>query len=149
MDGNELWKRKQTITADNNLDLVLCSAVNLPVKYWRPNFFFIGMRDEETFRLTNGRFPAKLVPKKSHPVFALHSIADNTAFRVCPCSTKKPFYRGRHKFIKSGCKLKITNRVMDKTSYLVSKIKFPVGGENALRLGACQFSCTHEATDFV
>jgi len=39
----DLWGyRKKTPTAANDLDLILPSAISLPLTYWRKNFFFKG-----------------------------------------------------------------------------------------------------------
>lgn len=126
MDRFELWGRKVTITAGKNLDMILGSVTSLPVKYWRPNFFFVGMPDEKTRNLTSKTFPRKFIPGKTHPVFALKPMPGNSGFKVCPCSTKPPFNRGPHQYIKCGCTLNYTHNIMDKQSYLVRKIQFPI-----------------------
>ena len=87
LSGKSLWKA--TLTAEKDLDLVLGSVRNLPLVYWRNRFFF-GADDHKLAELTDGKFPKKLRPGKSHPVFTLTALPSHAGYRVCPCTSKKP-----------------------------------------------------------
>jgi len=44
LTAKKLWQQQPT--ADKNLDMVLCSVKNLPLRYWQENFFFKGAPGE-------------------------------------------------------------------------------------------------------
>jgi hypothetical protein len=135
LDPRYLWSSKpRTPTAFRDLDAVLGAVVNLPIKYWRPNFFFSGAPDDRLSELSGGGFPAVTVPGKSHPVFTLHPVPDHVGFAVCPCSSKRPFDATGHRFIGQGCRLKHTGHVMDRNSYLVEKIRLNIPSDTGYRL---------------
>ena len=133
LTARQLWRSQKTPTAENNLDLVLCLNARLPVQHWRCSFFFTGAPDSTLLELTSGRFPAKFIPGKTHPVFVLKKLPDNTGARVCPCSTKKPF-KGIHcRYIGDECHLEPTGYRVKK-SYLIEKIQFNIPGPTAYQL---------------
>jgi hypothetical protein len=121
-----LWQSKKTITADKDLELILGSVKNLPITYWRPNYFFFGGKDIELKRLTDGAFPAKPVSGKSHPVFALRPLPQNVGFKVCPCSSQKPYAASAYRFIARNCRLEPTGYQMDRNSYLVETVELNI-----------------------
>jgi len=135
LTGVKLWSEKfGTITADNNLDMVMGSVKNLPVKYWKPGYYFIGARDKTLFNLTKGIFPAKLVHHKTHPVFTLKPLPENKGFKVCPCSSKKPFNQSKYRYIRKQCILLHTENIMDVNSYIIEKISFNIPSSIAYKL---------------
>jgi len=132
MNGKKFWAT--TPTAQNSLDLVLGSVSDLPLKYWRENFFFLGARDEELLGLTSGCFPATTTAAKTHPVFSLHHLPDNVGFTACPCTSRIPFNSIRYRYIKKGCRLQHTGYCMDRNSYLVEAFKLNIPASMAGKL---------------
>lgn len=121
-------------TAKKNLDLVLGSVVNLPLRYWSERMLFFGAPDEELSRLSNGVFPAKLVAKKTHPVFVLDVLPFGSGARVCPCSSQRPYRQGAFSFIRKGCRLLHTGTIQDRDAYLIDWLHFPLPPKMAYRL---------------
>ena len=145
----QLWQSKRTVTADTHLELVLGSAHNLPLKYWKSNSFFFDAKDQELHRLTDGAFPKKLAARKSHPVFALYSLPNGIGFKVCPCSSKKPFDCSEFRFIAKDCRLEHTGYKMDRNSYLVESVEFNIPRSLAYKLwfkGLVPASCLKHGT---
>jgi len=131
----ELWnKQPPAMTAKNNLGLVLSSTRNLPLRYWRTGFFFTGAADEKLLESTSGRFPKKFIPRTSHPIYSLHQLPDQVGFKVCPCSSKKPFNKSYFRYIRKGCRLRYTRYQMDRNSYLIEAVKFNIPPTMAYRL---------------
>jgi len=127
LDGKQLWSSGfSSLTAEDDLDIVLGSVIKLPLKYWRQNFFFSGAKDEDFLELTGGEFPKKLVKKHRHPVFAIKSMPGNIGFKVCPCSSKKPYKGRQYRYISKECRLLHTHHTMDRYSYLVEMAGFPI-----------------------
>ena len=127
LDGKQLWSSGfATLTADNNLDIILGSVKQLPLKHWRQNFFFSGAKDEDFIELTGGEFPKKLVPNHRHPVFSIKSLPGSSGFKVCPCSSKKPFKSRQYRYIRKECRLLHTHHAMDRYSYLVETASFNI-----------------------
>ena len=124
-------KASPTMTADNNLDLILGSVTHLPLKYWRRNFFFKGGLNSTFKTMTQGQFPVKADPKGTHPVFALKPVAHGAGFKVCPCSSSA---WKKLKWIKKGTQLLHTERIMEKTSYLVEHIQFNMPVSESIKL---------------
>jgi hypothetical protein len=88
----ELWGyREKTPTAANDLDLILPSAISLPLAYWLKNFFFKGMADTRLAEETRGDFPAIPKRKGTHPVFASKPVLNHIGFAVCPCSSQPQY----------------------------------------------------------
>ena len=118
-----LWRAEPTsITVEKNLELILVSNARIPIKYWRPNFRFTGLGDESLHNLTGGEFPKKLETGKKHPIFSLDRLSDGIGFKVCPCSSKRPFNMHRYRYVRKGCRLLHTNEIVDRHSYLVENI---------------------------
>jgi hypothetical protein len=127
LDGKELWSAGfGSLTAGNDLDIVLGSVKNLPLKHWRRNLLFFNFRDEDFLEMTGGQFPAKLVKDKAHPVFSLKPRPGNAGFRVCPCSSKRPFNSRDYRYIVKGCRLLHTGYTMDRHSYLIENLRFNI-----------------------
>ena len=150
LDAQTLWSSgPTTMTADNSLDIILGSVKRLPLKHWRQNFFFFGVRDEDFLELTGSEFPAKLVKNKSHPVFAIKPLPGSSGFNVCPCSSKKPIKRKEYRYIAKGCQLLHTGHTMDRHSYLVENITFNIPPAIAYSLwfrGEVPAECLKSAT---
>ena len=135
LEGMDLWAKKPaSLTAAQHLDTVLGSVRNLPLRYWRSGFYFVRADDEKLLKLTSGHFPKKLVPRKSHPIYTLHQLPDQTGFKVCPCSSKRPFNKSRFRYIKKGCRLMHTHDQMDRDSFVIEAVKFNVPPSMAYRL---------------
>lgn len=129
----DLWGyRSKTLTAAEDLDVILGSVTSLPVIYWRKNFFFKGMTDGRLAELTEGDFPA--IPKKqgTHPVFALKPVLNHIGFVVCPCSSQPQYLKVP--WIKKGTRLLHTNQEMDRQSYIVNHIQFNIPASVATQL---------------
>ena len=131
----ELWSESsnEDMLAEN-VEAVLGAVTHLPVKFWKPNMFFTGARDADLSDLTNGKFPKKLVSRKSHPVFSLRKLPQDIGFTVCPCTSSRPYGRDRFRWIRKGCTLSHTNHVMDRNSFLVEQIRFNILRSVAYRL---------------
>lgn len=125
LDCKSLWESHPgTVTAKKDLDLILGSVTNLPLQYWRPFFLFFRAKDKDLLKITKNRFPAKLENGKTHPVFALQHLPNNVGFKVCPCSSKKPFYDKTYRYIKENTTLKHTGYMTDRNSFLVESVRF-------------------------
>ena len=125
--GKGFWlKPRGTVTAESDLEEVLCSVRNLPLRFWRERFLFFGARDADLFSLTDSRFPGKLVRRKAHPVFALRALPDGAGFKVCPCTSKSPYAGSERRFIQEGCRLRYTGYVTDRESFLLENISFNI-----------------------
>lgn len=113
-------------TLQDNVESVLGAVVHLPLKFWKEKMFFMGALDEEVAAFTEGRFPARLVAGKSHPVFSVKSLPGRIGFMVCPRTSQKPRKSESFLFIMTGCELLYTRRRMDRNSYILEEIRFPV-----------------------
>ncbi|PKN29444.1 MAG: hypothetical protein CVU64_08095 [Deltaproteobacteria bacterium HGW-Deltaproteobacteria-21] len=134
MEPYDLWSSlPQTSTAEKNLDAILSSVTGLPLPYWRERMFFRGLPDDLSYEWSGGRFPAKL-NSGTHPVFSFKPLPDGIGFRVCPCSSKKPFDEKSYRFIQKGCPLLHTGYTMDRHSYLIEKIQLNIPRSLAPRL---------------
>ncbi|MBW1963207.1 MAG: hypothetical protein JRH18_24130 [Deltaproteobacteria bacterium] len=134
-DGRSFWSDKtDTLTAEKDLDKILGSAVNLPLRYWKPGFLFFGASDHILFDLTEGMFPRKRALHGTHPVYSLKKLPDGVGFKVCPCSSKRPFSSSLYRYIRKGCRLRYTGYEMDRNSYLLEKLHFPIPSEMAMRI---------------
>jgi hypothetical protein len=117
------WKSATgSFTAAASVHLILTSNARIPMRYWRPYFRFIGLRDATLHSLSDGAFPRKLEAGKMHPLFSLERLADGIGFKLCPCSSKKPFEMSRYRYIREGCQLLHTEEIVDRNSYLVENI---------------------------
>ncbi len=123
-----------TPMAKQNIDLVLASVTHLPMAYWQPLFFFKGANDKELLRLSNGLFPLTTKPGKTHPVISLKPMPDNSGYKVSPCSTKRPWYAKTSRYVRKGCCLTPTGHPMDKNSYVIEHIEFPIPASLATKL---------------
>ena len=128
-----LWKSETgSVTADKNLELILTTNARLPLRFWRTHFWFIGLSDKTLLGLTEGLFPRKLKGDKWRPLFSLERMANGVGFKVCPCSSKKPFNMNEFRFVIEGCRLLHTNHVLDRNSYLVEEITVNIPTSMAL-----------------
>lgn len=135
LTAHALWQRGATVHAD--VDAVLPAAVNLPLRYWRERMLFWNAPDDQVHHLTQGRFPARLVRRKTHPVFALQALPDIVGFRVCPCSSARPWRIPSYRYIRKDCILEHTGKRTDRDSFLVEEVIFniPAGLAFKLRFG--------------
>ncbi|WP_373500903.1 hypothetical protein [Desulfococcus sp.] len=126
-DSHELWtNRRPTLTADQNISLILGSVKNLPIAYWKPLFFFKGARDDELLKLTSGRFPVTTEPGKTHPVISLKPLPNHVGYKVNPCSSVRSWMSNEMHFIEKGCRLMHTGYEMDRKSFVVEHIEVPL-----------------------
>ena len=140
-------KESKTLTAADNLEMVLAAVKNLPIKYWQPSYFFSGAGDEILSGMSDGEFPKKIVPGKTHPIFSLKPIQGNAGYEACPCSSSKPYGRGHFRYIQKGCRLGYTGHIMDRNSYLVESIRLNIPRSVAFELrfkGEVPGSCLKE-----
>lgn len=131
------------------LKKILGSVTRLPLKFWKRNMFFFGAGDRQLHELSQGRFPAKVDKKKSHPIFALEPLPQGIGFKVCPCSSKKPYDLPSFRFIIKGCKLLHTGYITDRNSYLVENITFNIPRSLAIKMrfrGETPETCIRRAT---
>ena len=129
------WSRAQpTLTAERDLDAVLCAVRSLPLRYWRERMIFLGLKDTRFRELSEGLFPAKATRHGTHPLYSLKKLPDGIGFRVCPCSSKRPFGERPYRYIKNGCVLLHTGEVLDRTSHLVESIRFNIPSSEAYAL---------------
>jgi hypothetical protein len=93
----------------------------IPLNYWRPDYQFLGLSDQELYQLTRGAFPRKL-ESKTRPLHSLEGLPHNIAYKVCPCSSKRPFDMLKARFVREGCRLLHTDHVVDRKSYLIENV---------------------------
>jgi hypothetical protein len=125
--------RPLTMTAERDLEAILGSVTGLPLLYWKERMFFRGLPDRAALNLSEGRFPAGPI-RGTHPVFSLQAQPDGVGFRVCPCSSKRPYHADNCRYIRKGCRLLYTSHTMDRSSYLVEKIPFNIPRSMATEL---------------
>lgn len=113
------------MTAGSDLGAVLVMGARLPLRYWKERMLFRGLQDQMTSQLTGGLFPAKLA-SGAHPAFSLQELPDRAGFRVCPCSSRKPFHTKRYRYIKEGSCLRYTGHITDRNSYLIENVPFNI-----------------------
>ena len=115
-----LWSREsKSFTADTHLELILGSVTQLPMKYWSKNQFFTSASDDMLHRLSEGNFPAKRVPDKRHPILALKALPEGVGFRVCPCTSRRPYDKTAYRYVRKNCILDHTGYRMDRDSFLL------------------------------
>lgn len=98
---------------------------SIPLKYWQPGYQFIGLSDYKLYQLTRGAFPRKL-EIKTRPLHSLEGLPHNVAYKVCPCSSKRPFDMLKVRFVREGCRLLHTNHFVDRKSYLIENVTFNI-----------------------
>lgn len=145
MDGKSFWRKgRKTVTAPNDLDLILSSTVYLPVRFWRRNFYFSGALDETLSEHTGKAFPAKVVKGKTRPLFVLKASQQGISAAVAPCTSRTPYQFSHCHFIRKGCRLMHTGFETDKTSYVLDRFRLNVPGSLAETLrfrGEVPLSC--------
>lgn len=127
-----IWEKPPgTMTAQTDLERILVEGARLPLAHWRSNFFFMGGLNRTLSTLTRGQFPAKADPDGTHPVFALHPVAGGAGFAACPCSSSG---RNNLKWVNRNTKLLHTGYLMEKTSYIIDRIRFNIPASEASKL---------------
>jgi hypothetical protein len=117
-----LWRGTSSVLpSSGSLYFGLTLNANIPLKFWRPNYRFLGLSDEKLYQISNGTFPRKL-EFKMRPIHSLEGLPYGVAFKVCPCSSKRPFDMHKVRFVREGCRLLHTNEVVDRNSYLVENV---------------------------
>lgn len=103
-----------------DLNILGDSISALPVAQWKENMQFFGVPDKDLLELT-GSFPATLQEDKiTHPIFILQ--VNPSGHYVCPCSSRGNVREKR--FIRSGCPLKMKNKLTEIDSFLVETCSF-------------------------
>ena len=121
------WSSHPRRTAlQDNIENVLGAVAHLPLKYWKSKMFFKGALDDDLADFTSGQFPARVVSGKFHPVFSLKPVPGRIGFVVCPCTSRKPRKSESYLYIIIGCELLHTKTRMDRNSYILREIQFPV-----------------------
>lgn len=134
LEPSSLWSSPpRTMTAERDLESILGAVTGLPLPYWKERMLFRGLQDKLSFQWSGGRFPAR-PGSGTHPVFSLKALPDGARFRVCPCSSKRPFGEKSFRFIQKGCRLLHTGYIMDRHSYLIEKIQLNIPDSLAPRL---------------
>lgn len=90
----------------------------LPPYLWQERMFFRGAPDH-TLRSLTSTFPSQV--RTSHPIFVLQAVS-RLAVRACPC-TSSP---GPWPYVPRNTRLEITGRIMDRTSFVLEDLIFPV-----------------------
>ncbi len=110
-----------TLIRQPDLSILGESIRTLPAQLWKTRMMFAGVPDV-TLKDITGSFPATFRKgHTTHPVFVLENIAVY-AHKVCPCSSKGD--RRRQRYVPKGCRLDMSNQVMDRNSFLVEKYTF-------------------------
>ena len=126
LQASSLWSTSpRGMTADRHLEAVLGSVTRLPLPHWKDGMFFKGFPDESAWELSGGRFPAGPI-RGTHPVFSLKAQPDSVGFRVCPCSSKRPYHGETVRYVRKGCCLLHTGHIVDRNSYLVEECRFNI-----------------------
>jgi hypothetical protein len=112
---DDIWSKRGEII----LETVGKDTPGLPVPLWKPGMFLKNMPNRWWQQQTEV-FPAKANPHGTHPLYVL--TAQATGCRVCPCSSKG--HKGL--YIKQGCRLEKTGKRVDRDSYVLTKLAFPV-----------------------
>jgi hypothetical protein len=109
---------------------VLGSSIKMvPPQLWKPRMIFAGALDVNLKKAT-GAFPATFrKDHTTHPVFVLKNLAV-ASHQVCPCSSKGNPRQQR--YVPRGCRLEMTDKKMDRDSFLVEKYSFILPGDSAL-----------------
>jgi hypothetical protein len=105
------------------------NVLRLPFQFWEERFYFRGALNT-ALREKTGVFPARVGKAgETHPVFLLRKLG-NFGFQACPCTSRKQF---RTRYIHKGCPLEITNRNMDRDSYVLERLAFNLTEDDAFR----------------
>ena len=131
-----------------DLSSILGAVTKLPLAYWQPHMLFFGAPDSELSDVTTGGFPHVVVHRKTHPVFSLRALPDQAGDLACPCTSRVRHSAGvAH--IKNGCVLDYTGYVMQRATYVLDHLPFPVPKSIARRLrfkGCVPETCLHVDT---
>lgn len=130
-----LWSRRpKSFTADKHLGFILGSVTRLPLKYWSKNYFFTSASDDMLHRLSEGNFPARRVPDKSHPILALKALPEGVGFQACPCTSRKPYGKTAYRYVRKNCLLDYTGYRMDRDSFLLEWLRLNLPASMALEV---------------
>ena len=104
-------------------------VLRMPFDLWEERFYFRGALNT-ALRDKTGVFPARLGKAgETHPVYLLRGIG-NFGFQACPCTSTK---QGGTRYVRQGCALEITNKKMDRDSYILEKMAFNLTADDAFR----------------
>ncbi|MFO7801627.1 MAG: hypothetical protein R6V55_04975 [Desulfovermiculus sp.] len=91
---------------------------HVPPYLWQERMLFHGAPDQALQTLTT-TFPRHI--RTSHPIFVLQAIS-RLAVLACPC-TSSP---GPWAYIPRNTRLEITDRIINRTSFVLEELSFPV-----------------------
>lgn len=107
------------------------ALLRMPFHLWEERFSFRGALNT-ALREKTGVFPGRLgKPGETHPVFLLRKLG-NFGFQACPCTSKE---HGKARFIRKDCLLEITEKKMDRDSYVLEWMAFNLTEADAFRRG--------------
>ena len=96
----------------------------IPMEHWSCGDIFLGVLDSFWIKKTGGSFPATMrQDKTTHPLYVVPS--SNYGLRVCPCTTSSSHHPPRW-YIPGGITLRNTGTTMDRTSYVLKMLEFPL-----------------------
>lgn len=128
----QLWESNQAPAPPRDFLRTLSISNTLPLQYWQRGYLFWGIFDDTLYKLTQSRFPAKVVPLKRRPVFCIRVLNLKIGAEVCPCTTRKQ--GGESHYIGEGCRLYHTGYTVQKDSYIIEKIRCKIPAYTAGRL---------------
>jgi len=116
--ADEVWGRR----TEEAISTLGPAIVSLGIATWKPGMIFVGT-DDRILKRRTGKFPARRRPGLSgHPLFVIETLEGNI-HRVCPCTSK---YKPRTRYIRAGCVLKDTGRIMSRTSFILDEFAFNI-----------------------
>jgi len=130
--GKAFWSLGDVVRGD--VAGLFSQLGRVPVNHWSRGMLFGGARDRSLMKLTGGRFPSSSVPGKTHPVFCLAMLPDGVGALACPCTSRRPHDEINRRYVRKGCRLASTGRLLDRHSYLIETARFNVPRSVAGRL---------------
>ncbi|ROQ92069.1 hypothetical protein [Desulfosoma caldarium] len=113
--------KKGAVKQPTSLWDILGEAVRkVPPSYWEERMMFGGASDRELLRQTSFFPERRRHSLGTHPIYVLR-ITGSDGIEVCPCSTKG---RMAVRFIRQGCRLEGTGKVLNRRSYLIEAFRF-------------------------
>ncbi|MGQ9750632.1 hypothetical protein [Desulfosoma sp.] len=114
------FKNPGTAQRPINWDLLGSAVRRMPPAYWEKGMMFGGASDREVLKQTAFFPERRRHPSGTHPIYVL-DVIECEGIMVCPCSTKG---RMAVRYIRPGCCLEITGKVLDRRSYLIEAFRF-------------------------
>ncbi len=115
----DIWQ-SSTSEPNPDLDSLGEAIIFIGVRFWQKGMLFKRASDKVLRNIT-GAFP-KIV-RTSHPIFVLDT-SPNLYHRVCPCTSRSSPIAKR--YVRAGCKLKITNHINNTTTFILEAYSFNI-----------------------